>query len=466
MSRFDPKDESERSDGERGRSARRHSRSSSLAGPRKTRDKCDHLTSFVPGTDDSMNHESYHRETHTDQSTKIATMQKRTASWQVTCIVSLVLLSHDSALRGSFAFPVLRACDCSLQRLFTPEQQVSLDTFYHNHFSSKKRVAPLPPKEKDEVYSLVRNQDNSTVALVRLCPGREESYVFLRSLCVSRAYRRQGLALLLIQQAIDDYHARHEKVSACFCFAESSLQQLYEQAGFSHIADSTATPDWMWKLFEIIAKRMKRKYQDMQLFVKKLRDTDIHTNGVLDVILLQHSKERSRVTSTAPLLSDKEYVKKNKTFLQPLLDHVNVEILSWSGRIDNEEIQRQLHQVQGAVLVWIGGNIAAEAFQNKTTAAAPSFVILDGTWQEARTMFRKMPFLQQLPRLSVSPQWSSMYTLRKDFTGWRHRFGGSDENLLCTAEAVAALLESRGDIVGRDIVLQRLQEFQCDFGKK
>ena len=36
VSRFDPKDESERSDGERGRSARRHSRSSSLAGPRKT----------------------------------------------------------------------------------------------------------------------------------------------------------------------------------------------------------------------------------------------------------------------------------------------------------------------------------------------------------------------------------------------------------------------------------------------
>jgi DTW domain-containing protein YfiP len=273
------------------------------------------------------------------------------------------------------------------------------------------------------------------------------------------------LALQLIQQAIDDYHARHEEMSGCFCFAESRLQQLYEHAGFSRIVDSTATPDWMWKSFEIIAKRMKRKHQDMQLFVKKLRDTDLETNGALNVILLQHSKERSRMTSTAPLLSDNEHVKRNETF-QPLSGHVNVEILSWSGRKDNGEIEQRLGEVRGAVLVWTGGNITAEAFQNKTTAAAPSFVILDGTWQEARTMFRKLPALQQLPRLSLSPQWSSIYTLRKDFTGWRDRFGGSDDNLLCTAKAVAALLDHRGDNVGRDIVLHRLQKFQHDFGKK
>lgn len=386
-------------------------------------------------------------------------------SWQDTWIVSLVLLSHNPGLRGSFAFPALLARDYSLQRLFSPEEQVSLDTFYHDHFSSKKRVAPPPPKEKDEVYSLVNNQDNSTVAVVRLSPGREASYVFLRSLCVSRAYRRQGLALQLIQQAIDDYYARHAEMSGCFCFAESSLQQLYEQAGFSRVVDSTATPDWTWKSYEIIAKRMKRKHQDMQLFVKKLKGTELQTNGAIDVILLQHSKERSRVTSTAPLLSDKEYVKRNETF-QPLSDHVNVEILSWSGRMDNEEIERRLDQVQGTVLVWTGGNTAAEAFQSNSTTATPSFVILDGTWQEARTMFRKLPVLQQMPRFSIWPQWSSMYTLRKDFTGWRDRFGGSDENLLCTAEAVAALLDHRGDIVGRDIVRHRLQEFQCDFGKK
>lgn len=430
-------------------------------------EKCDVTHIVCADTNDSVNHESHlaREKKSIGRKCKTATMQTTTASWQAIWIVSLVLLSHNPTLQSSFAFPVLLACDCSLQRLSTPEQQVSLDTFYHDHFSSKKRVAPRHPKEKDEVYSLVSNQNHSIVAVVRLCPSRDASYVFLRSLCVSRAYQRQGLALQLIQQAIDDYHARHEEMSGCFCFAESRLQHLYEHAVFSRVVDSTATPDWMWKSFEIIAKRMKRKHQDVQLFVKKLRDTDLQTNGALNVILLQHSKEKSRMTSTAPLLSDNEHVKRNETF-QPLSDHLNVEILSWSGRKDNGEIEQRLGEVRGAVLVWTGGNITAEAFQNKTTAAAPSFVILDGTWQEARTMFRKLSALQQLPRLSLSPQWSSMYTLRKDFTGWRDRFGGSDENLLCTAEAVAALLDHRGDNVGRDIVLHRLQKFQHDFGKK
>jgi DTW domain-containing protein YfiP len=134
--------------------------------------------------------------------------------------------------------------------------------------------------------------------------------------------------------------------------------------------------------------------------------------------------------------------------------------------MDNEKIERHLEQIQqGAVLVWTGGNTSAYSYTS-TTTTPPSFVILDGTWQEARSMFRKLTTLHQLPRFSISSQWSSTYTLRKDFTGWRDRFGRSDENLLCTAEVVAALLDHRGDTVGRDIIRNRLQEFQRDFGKK
>jgi DTW domain-containing protein YfiP len=254
-------------------------------------------------------------------------------------------------------------------------------------------------------------------------------------------------------------------MTACFCFAESRLQQLYEQAGFCHIEDSAETLNWVWKSYQIIAKRMKRKHQYMQLFVKDLTNAELQTYEAIDVILLQHVKERPRVTSTAQLLSDNDYLKKNETFWS-LLDRVKVEVWSWSGRMDNQKIERQLEQIhQGTVLVWTGGNTSAYPYTS-TTTNPPSFVILDGTWQEARTMFRKLPILQQLPRFSISSQWSSTYTLRKDFTGWRDRFRGSDENLLCTAEVVAALLDHRGDTVGRDIIRNRLQEFQREFDKK
>lgn len=42
----------------------------------------------------------------------------------------------------------------------------------------------------------------------------------------------------------------------------------------------------------------------------------------------------------------------------------------------------------------------------------PLFVVLDGTWQEARKMFRKSAFLHEFPLLSLRPEQLSRYHLR------------------------------------------------------
>ena len=65
----------------------------------------------------------------------------------------------------------------------------------------------------------------------------------------------------------------------------------------------------------------------------------------------------------------------------------------------------------------------------------PLFILLDGTWDEARKMFRKSPYLQNFPVLSLQPEQLSRYKLRR---------AQSDAHL-CTAEVGALCLDLAND---------------------
>lgn len=65
----------------------------------------------------------------------------------------------------------------------------------------------------------------------------------------------------------------------------------------------------------------------------------------------------------------------------------------------------------------------------------PLFVMLDGTWTEARKMFRKSPYLDRFPVLPLYPVAQSCYQLRE----------ASTDEQLCTAEVAAQLLAMAGD---------------------
>ncbi len=64
----------------------------------------------------------------------------------------------------------------------------------------------------------------------------------------------------------------------------------------------------------------------------------------------------------------------------------------------------------------------------------PLFVVLDGSWREARRMFRRSPYLDLLPVLSVNPENISEYLMRKS----------QNEQHLSTAEVSALVLEQAG----------------------
>src|SRR5215510_1174009 len=43
----------------------------------------------------------------------------------------------------------------------------------------------------------------------------------------------------------------------------------------------------------------------------------------------------------------------------------------------------------------------------------PAFVLLDGTWSQARKIFNRSPYLQSLPKMSIQPEGPSTYKLRR-----------------------------------------------------
>lgn len=65
----------------------------------------------------------------------------------------------------------------------------------------------------------------------------------------------------------------------------------------------------------------------------------------------------------------------------------------------------------------------------------PLFIMLDGTWTEARKMFRKSPYLDALPVISVDLSRVSAYRLREAHA----------EGQYCTAEVAVALLDLAND---------------------
>jgi hypothetical protein len=65
----------------------------------------------------------------------------------------------------------------------------------------------------------------------------------------------------------------------------------------------------------------------------------------------------------------------------------------------------------------------------------PLFVLLDATWTEARKMFRRSPYLDHLPVLSLQPEQISQYKLRRS----------RRDDHFCTSEVAALCLNLAGE---------------------
>ena len=100
-----------------------------------------------------------------------------------------------------------------------------------------------------------------------------------------------------------------------------------------------------------------------------------------------------------------------------------------------------------------------EAAERVVTEVVPSegkrplFVLLDATWSEARKMFRKSPYLDHLPVLSLQPEQLSNYRLRRS----------KREDHLCTSEVAALCLELAGEAHAADMLSAYLDVFTTHY---
>ncbi|OLO04758.1 MULTISPECIES: DTW domain-containing protein [Salinicola] len=72
----------------------------------------------------------------------------------------------------------------------------------------------------------------------------------------------------------------------------------------------------------------------------------------------------------------------------------------------------------------------------------PVFILIDGTWRQARRIFRKSPYLDGLPVLPLHTDRLTRYRLRKP----------ASASHLCTAEVAAELLRKTGDVTAASVL--------------
>lgn len=113
---------------------------------------------------------------------------------------------------------------------------------------------------------------------------------------------------------------------------------------------------------------------------------------------------------------------------------------SWARTAVDPALLALLADPQWQPYLVFPGEYAAPERVVHTVAATdkrPLFVLLDGTWSEARKMFGKSPYLAGLPVLSLEPDRASEYQLRRS----------RRNDHFCTSEVAALCLALAGETV-------------------
>lgn len=147
--------------------------------------------------------------------------------------------------------------------------------------------------------------------------------------------------------------------------------------------------------------------------------------------ILSSEREFSRPSNTARLLK--------------LINSDSTEIFLWQRTKSPDRLLKYINMNEYTAYILF----PAEHEESQTrkvkfelTEKIPAFIILDGTWKEARRIFRKSDFLKGLPIVSLEPNFASNYDLRR----------GAGEGNLCTLEAAIEILKMNKEIESAKII--------------
>lgn len=135
--------------------------------------------------------------------------------------------------------------------------------------------------------------------------------------------------------------------------------------------------------------------------------------------ILSSENEISRPSNTARLL---ELVNKDST-----------EIFLWERTKEPKKLIENIKdkRYETYLLFPAEGELKSRKTEYENTGKTPAFILIDGTWKEARKIIRKSDYLKDLKILSLNSSDKSQYSLRK----------GAEEGNLCTIEAAIEVLK-------------------------
>lgn len=159
-------------------------------------------------------------------------------------------------------------------------------------------------------------------------------------------------------------------------------------------------------------------------------------------VLLTHSNELTRETNTGKLMIQ-------------TLEHC--EIIEWQRKVPPQTLLKQIRdeQVQ-PFLVYPSEHslpLTEVSFSGSHESAPALFIILDGTWQEAKKMMNKSEWLKTLPCVHLEVEQRSEYQLRRN----------QEDGHLCTCEVASKILEGTGQAAQANELTQYFEHYMAVF---
>ncbi|WP_331345025.1 tRNA-uridine aminocarboxypropyltransferase [Cellvibrio sp. UBA7661] len=152
----------------------------------------------------------------------------------------------------------------------------------------------------------------------------------------------------------------------------------------------------------------------------------------MKIFLLTHERELLRPTNTGVLAQN----------VAPEI----VERIVWARNEPNPFLLDAINQGNTVLLYPVDDADVA------SIESSENIIVLDATWQEARKIFNRSPYLKNLTRAQINPQQISQYQLRRN----------QPEGGLCTAECVMEILRAKNHVT----IAQRLAAEFANFNSK
>ncbi|MEG0295118.1 MAG: tRNA-uridine aminocarboxypropyltransferase [Clostridium sp.] len=139
--------------------------------------------------------------------------------------------------------------------------------------------------------------------------------------------------------------------------------------------------------------------------------------------ILSSQKELTRASNTARILK--------------LVNGYSTEIFTWERTNQPVDLIKKINSNEYDVYLLFPVNDENRSREVKFVKSkkTPAFIIIDGTWNEAKKIFRKSPYLNEVPMLTLKPENNSSFILRR----------GIEEGSLCTIETAIEVLKMNGE---------------------